>query len=152
MNIWVDADACPVATKDVLYRAANRTSTPVTLVSNQPLTIPKSPFLKHLQVEPGFDVADDEIIRRATPGDLVITSDIPLAAEAVTKGCLALNPRGELYNKENIKARLNVRDFLDTLRSSGIQTGGSAAMSQAEKQLFANNLDKLLSKGKRPRK
>lgn len=149
MNIWVDADACPVATKDVLYRAASRTSTPVTLVANQPLSVPKSPFLKTLQVERGFDAADDEIVKRATPGDLVITADIPLAAEVVEKGCLALNPRGELYTKENIKARLNIRDFLDTMRASGVQSGGSAAMSQGEKQLFANNLDKLLAKAKR---
>lgn len=149
MRIWVDADACPVMTKEVLYRAANRSGTPLTLVSNQPLSIPNSPFLKKLQVERGFDVADDEIVRRATAGDLVITSDIPLAAEVVEKGCLALNPRGELYTRENIKARLNVRDFLDTMRASGVQTGGSAAMSQGERQLFANNLDKLLAKAKK---
>lgn len=149
MHIWVDADACPVAIKEVLYRAANRSATPLTLVSNQALSIPNSPFIKHLQVERGFDVADDEIARRTVAGDLVITSDIPLAAEVVEKGCLALNPRGELYTKENIKARLNVRDFLDTMRASGIQTGGSAPMSQGERQLFANNLDKLLAKAKR---
>lgn len=144
MNIWVDADACPVVVKEMLYRAANRTNTTVTLVANQPLTVPKSNFIKFVQVPAGFDVADNEIVKRAAPGDLVITGDIPLAAEVVAKGAHALNPRGELYTVENIKQRLNMRDFLDNLRSSGIDTGGAPPISQSDKQRFANNLDKLL--------
>lgn len=149
MNIWIDADACPVATKEVLYRAAARTATSVTLVSNQGLSVPSSPFIKTLQVARGFDAADDEIVARVEPGDLVITSDIPLAADVIAKGCVALSPRGELYNKENIKSRLNMRDFLDTMRASGADTGGSAAMSQSDRQQFANKLDRFLAKAKK---
>jgi len=145
MQIWVDADACPVVIKEMLFRAAERTGTTVTLVANQFLQVPASPHIKTLQVESGFDVADNEIVRRALPGDLVITSDIPLAAEVVEKGAHALNPRGELYTRENIKHRLNMRDFMDSLRGSGINTGGAAPMSQGERQAFANNLDKLLA-------
>jgi len=145
MQIWVDADACPVVIKEMLFRAAERTGTAVTLVANQFLQVPASPHIKTLQVESGFDVADNEIVRRAQPGDLVITSDIPLAAEVVEKGAHALNPRGELYTRENIKHRLNMRDFMDSLRGSGINTGGAAPMSQGERQAFANNLDKLLA-------
>ena len=145
MQIWVDADACPVAIKEMLFRAAERTGTAVTLVANQFLQVPASPHIKTLQVESGFDVADNEIVRRVQPGDLVITSDIPLAAEVVDKGARALNPRGELYTRENIKHRLNMRDFMDSLRGSGINTGGAAPMSQSERQAFANNLDKLLA-------
>ena len=144
MNIWVDADACPVAVKQILYRAAKRTATLVTLVANQPLRIPKSSFIKFLLVGPGLDVADAEIARRVQAGDLVITADIPLAAEVIEKKCLALNPRGELYTEENIRSHLSVRDFMDTLRSSGIETQGPSPMSQKNQQLFANNLDKLL--------
>ncbi|MGI0116461.1 YaiI/YqxD family protein [Zooshikella sp. RANM57] len=149
MNIWVDADACPVVIKEILFRAAERTATTVTLIANQPLRVPKSPFIKFLQVTSGFDVADNEIVKRTAAGDLVITADIPLAAEVIDKGGIALNPRGELYTKDNIKVRLNMRDFMDTLRSSGIDTGGSPALSQSDRQQFANNLDKLLAQHKK---
>ena len=146
MNIWVDADACPVAIKEILFRAANRTGTLVTLIANHPLQIPRSQFIRFSQVQSGFDVADNEIVKRLEPGDLVITSDIPLAAEVIEKGGAALNPRGELYTRDNIRARLNMRDFMDTLRASGVQTGGSPPLSQAERQQFANQLDKILAK------
>lgn len=145
MRIWVDADACPVMIKEILYRAANRTGTPLVLVANQSLQTPPSPHISSLQVPKGFDVADNEIVQRCEAGDLVITSDIPLADEVVSKGALALSPRGELFTRENIKARLNMRDFLDTLRSSGIQSGGPSALSASEKQAFANRLDRWLS-------
>ncbi len=146
MNIWVDADACPVVIKEILFRAAQRTEIPVTLVANQSLQVPESPFVRFLQVVSGFDVADNEIVRRTAVGDLVITADSPLAAEVVDKGGVALNPRGELYTRENIKARLNMRDFMDTMRSSGLETTTTPAMSQGDRQKFANNLDKLLAK------
>lgn len=148
MKIWVDADACPVVIKDILFRAAERAEIETILVANHYLKIPPSKFISFVQVSSGFDVADDEIVSRAAAHDLVITADIPLAAEAVEKGCLALNPRGELYTESNIKQRLNMRDFMDTLRSSGIQTGGAPPISQADRQAFANNLDKLLAKRK----
>src|SRR5210317_352018 len=119
MKIWVDADACPVVAKEILFRAADRTGVPLTLVANQPLAAPPSPNIKTVQVPRGFDVADDEIVKRADAGDLVITSDIPLAAEVIGKGAHALSPRGEMHTTENIGARLNMRDFLDTMRSSG---------------------------------
>lgn len=145
MNIWVDADACPKVIKDILFRAAKRTRSLTTLVANQGLFVPTSPFIKTLRVEQGFDVADNEIVRLCNAGDLVITSDIPLAAEVIDKGALALSPRGELFSQENIRERLNMRDFLDTMRSSGIQTGGPAALSQRDRQSFANELDRLLA-------
>ena len=146
MNIWVDADACPVVIKDILFRAAERTGMQLTLVANQPVRIPPSRYIKMLQVAPGFDVADNEIVKRLSIGDLVITSDIPLAAEVIEKGGYALNPRGELYSADNIGARLNMRDFMDTLRASGIDTGGPPALNQSDRKTFANHLDKLLSK------
>ena len=146
MDIWVDADACPVVTREILFRAANRTKSQVTLVANQYLKVPPSPFIKAIQVEKGFDVADDEIVKRVKAGDLVITSDIPLAAEVIDKAALALNPRGTLYSKENIKSLLNMRDFMDTMRSSGVNTGGAPAMSQTDRQEFANKLDQILAK------
>jgi len=147
MKIWVDADACPVVIKEILYRAANRTGVELTLVANQPLSTPNSPNIRTLQVPRGFDVADDEIVKRITAGDLVITSDIPLAAEVIAKGGHALSPRGELHTKENIGQRLNMRDFLDTMRFSGVEMGGGpAAFSQRDKQDFANNLDRFLTK------
>jgi len=146
MKIWVDADACPVVIKDILFRAAERTGVQVTLVANHPLRIPPSHWIKMLQVTSGFDVADNEIVRRLSVGDLVITSDIPLAANVIEKGGYALNPRGELYSADNIKARLNMRDFMDTLRASGIDTGGPPALSQSDRKSFANYLDKLLTK------
>lgn len=146
MTIWVDADACPVPVKEMLFRAAARTRTLVVLIANQYIQIPASPYIQMQQVTAGFDVADNEIVRRAQADDIVITADIPLAAEVVDKGCVALNPRGELYTKENIKARLNMRDFLETLRSSGVQTGGSEPFNQTDRQRFANQLDKWLAK------
>ena len=146
MKIWVDADACPVVIKDILFRAADRTGLQLTLVANRPVRIPSSPTIKFLQVSSGFNVADNEIVNRLTTGDLVITSDIPLAAEAIEKGGRALNPRGELYTPENIKERLNIRDFMESLRSSGIDTGGPAALNKKDTQSFANALDQLLSK------
>jgi len=146
MKIWVDADACPVVIKEILYRAAERTRVQMTLVANQPLSTPNSEFISTLQVPRGFDVADDEIVKRLSAGDLVITSDIPLAAEVIDKGGHALSPRGELHTTENIRARLNMRDFLDTMRASGVDTGGPAAMSQRDRQDFANNLDRFLTK------
>jgi len=147
MKIWVDADACPVVIKEILYRAADRTGVQLTLVANQPLTTPSSTNIKTLQVPHGFDVADDAIVKRLSAGDLVITSDIPLAAEVIAKGGHALSPRGEMHTTENIGARLNMRDFLDTMRSSGVEMGGGpAAFSQRDKQEFANNLDRFLTK------
>lgn len=144
MTIWVDADACPGVIKEILFRAAERTGTRVTLVANQPVRTPPSKLIDSLQVSSGFDVADDEIVRRVEAGDLVITADIPLAAEVMEKGGHALNPRGELYTKDNIRVRLNMRDFMDTMRSSGVQTGGPPPLGQREKQAFANHLDRLL--------
>jgi uncharacterized protein len=146
MKIWVDADACPVVIKEILYRAAKRTGTSLTLVANQPIQVPASEFIRTIQVASGFDVADNEIVKRLTPGDLVITADIPLADEVLGKGGHALNPRGELYSKDNIKARLNMRDFMDTMRASGINTGGPPAISQRDRQDFANSLDRFLAR------
>ncbi|RKZ80474.1 MAG: YaiI/YqxD family protein [Gammaproteobacteria bacterium] len=146
MKIWVDADACPAVIKDILFRAAERIKIQTTLVANHALRIPPSRYITFLQVTHGFDVADNEIVTRLSAGDLVITGDIPLAAEVIEKGAYALNPRGELYTTENIKARLNMRDFMDTLRSSGINTGGPSTLSQSDRQSFANQLDTLLTK------
>jgi len=146
MKIWVDADACPVVIKEILYRAAERTGVKLTLVANQALQIPNSDHIDTLQVPRGFDVADDEIVKRLSAGDLVITSDIPLAAEVIDKGGHALSPRGELHTTENIRARLNMRDFLDTMRASGADTGGPPALSQRDRQQFANNLDRFLTR------
>jgi len=146
MKIWVDADACPAVIKDILFRAAQRTRVQLTLVANQPLRTPQSRYIKMLQVPSGFDVADNEIVKRLNIGDLVVTSDIPLAAEVIEKGGRALSPRGELYTTENVRARLNMRDFMDTLRASGIDTGGPSALSQSDRKSFANHLDKLLAK------
>jgi len=146
MQIWVDADACPVVIKEILFRAAERAAVLVTLVANQAVHIPPSRHIKFIQVPSGFDVADNEIVKRMSAGDLVITGDIPLAAEVIEKGGHALNPRGELYTTDNIRARLNMRDFMETLRSSGVNTGGPAAMNQADRQSFANNLDRFLAK------
>jgi len=146
MKLWVDADACPVVIKEILFRAAERTRSTLTLVANQPIRVPSSQYIKTVQVPAGFDVADNEIVKRVEAGDLVITADIPLAAEVIEKGGHALNPRGELYTEENIRARLNIRDFMDTLRASGINTGGPPAISQSDRQAFANNLDRFLAK------
>jgi len=144
-RIWVDADACPKVIKDILFRAADRVGVAVTLVANQFIQVPKSRNIHSVQVPAGFDVADNYIVQQAEADDLVITADIPLAAEAIAKGCLALNPRGELYTDENIRQRLNMRDFMDTLRSSGVNTGGPASLSQSDRQSFANQLDRLLA-------
>ncbi|ATA25204.1 hypothetical protein BIY26_17220 [Brenneria goodwinii] len=144
MQIWVDADACPNVIKEVLFRAAERTATLTTLVANQSLKVPPSRFIRTLRVAAGFDVADNEIVRRVESGDLVVTSDIPLAAEVIEKGAVALNPRGERYTPDTIRERLNMRDFMDTMRASGIQTGGPATLSQRDRQQFAGELDKWL--------
>ena len=146
MRIWVDADACPRVVKEILYRAAERTATRVILVANQTLQVPRSPWLESVRVGAGFDVADNHIVQQAAPGDLVVTADIPLAAAVVEKGAQALDPRGELYTTENIRQRLNLRDFMDSLRSSGVDTGGAAPFSQADRQAFANQLDRLLTR------
>ncbi|OGT75865.1 MAG: hypothetical protein A2W76_01850 [Gammaproteobacteria bacterium RIFCSPLOWO2_12_47_11] len=146
MKIWVDADACPKVIKDILFRAAERTRIELILVANQYLQTPPSNFIKTLQVPHGFDVADNEIVKKIEAGDLVITADIPLAAVVIEKGGHALNPRGELYTTDTIKARLSMRNFMDTLRSSGIQTGGPSALSQSDRLAFANSLDKFLVK------
>ena len=146
MHIWVDADACPRVIKDILFRAAERTQTPMTLVANQFLSTPPCPIITSIQVAAGFDVADNYIVQKAQPGDLVITADIPLASEVVDKKAVALNPRGELYTKENIRQRLSMRDFLDTLRSSGVDTGGPKSFSEQDRREFANQLDRLLVK------
>ena len=146
MEIWVDADACPVVIKEILFKAAERTKVLTTLVANQPLNIPRSPQIKFLQVSPGFDAADNEIVMRLDAGDLVIASDIPLAAEVIEKGGLVLSPRGELYTSENIRARLNMRDFMDTLRGSGINTGGPPALSNSDRKVFADHLDRILAR------
>ena len=145
MEIWVDADACPVAIKEILFRASQRTGVQLTLVANQPLSIPKTPSIKMVQVPSGFDVADNEIVKRCSAGDLVITSDIPLAAEVIEKEGYALSPRGELYSADDIRARLNMRDFMDTLRASGVDTGGPSALGQRNRQLFAKHLDHYLT-------
>jgi len=143
-QIWVDADACPKVIKDILFRAAERAGVPVTLVANQFIQVPGSRYIRSVQVPAGFDVADNYIVQQAEAGDLVITADIPLAAEVVAKGCLALNPRGDLYSEENIRERLNMRDFMDTLRGSGVNTGGPPSLSHADRQAFANQLDRML--------
>jgi uncharacterized protein YaiI (UPF0178 family) len=145
VKIWVDADACPVVIKEILFKAAQRTKIELTLVANHPVHIPPSRLITFVRVTAGFDVADNEIVKRLNKGDLVITGDIPLASEVIDNGAHALNPRGELYTTENIRARLNMRDFMDTLRGSGIDTGGQPPMSQTDRQTFANNLDKLLT-------
>ncbi len=146
MKIWVDADACPVVIKEILFKAAQRTEVLMTLVANRYIQVPPSAYIKMLQVASGFDVADNEIVEKMDSGDLVITGDIPLAADVIEKGGYALNPRGELYTTDSIKQRLNIRDFMDTMRASGVNTGGQAPLSQGDRQAFANNLDKLLTK------
>jgi uncharacterized protein YaiI (UPF0178 family) len=149
MKIWVDADACPAVIKEILFRAAKRTGVELVLVANQPLRTPPAPNIRTLQVASGFDVADNEIARRVSSGDLVITADIPLAAEVIANGGMALNPRGELYSADDIRARLTMRDLMDTLRASGIHTGGPPAISQADRKSFADNLDRLLARAAR---
>ncbi|KZN13218.1 YaiI/YqxD family protein [Marinomonas sp. TW1] len=145
MRLWVDADACPNVIKNILFRAAERIQVPCILVANQAIAIPPSKWVERRVVSSGFDVADNYIVEQASPDDLVVTADIPLAAEVIDKGALAINPRGELYTKENIKQRLNMRDFMEQMRSSGVQTGGPASFSQQDRMAFANTLDKLLA-------
>ena len=145
MKIWVDADACPKAVKNILFRVANRTKTAVTLVTNQCLLLPKSVFISLIQVEQGPDIADDEIVKRCKAGDLIITADIPLAARAVEKGALALDPRGTMYDKNNVKQILSMRDFMDSMRGSGIETGGPDSFGQRERLKFANELDRFIA-------
>lgn len=146
MNIWVDADACPVVIKEILYRAATRARISLTLVANKMLRVPPSPWIKALQVPGGFDVADQRIAQEAHEGDLVITADVPLAAQVIAKGATVIDPRGELLTDANIKERLAMRNFMDGLRSSGVETGGPPAFSQADRQAFANQIDRLLAK------
>jgi uncharacterized protein YaiI (UPF0178 family) len=146
MSIWVDADACPKVVKEILLRAAQRTKVQLYFVANQYIPVPNVENVNAIQVASGFDVADDEIVRRCEARDLVITSDIPLAAEVIEKGANVLTSRGEVLDEDNIKSRLNMRDFLETLRSSGIQSGGPDKMNQNDRLLFANKLDQYLSK------
>ncbi len=145
MKIWVDADACPVVIKEILFRAAERTKTPITLVANQYMKIPQSPLISFIKVGSGADVADNEIVKQLQAGDLVITADIPLAAQVVDKKAHGLNPRGELYTEENIRERLGMRDFMDSLRQNGIDTGGPTTLNKNDRQKFANQLDRFLT-------
>jgi len=145
MKIWVDADACPVAIKEILYRVANRTQIELTLIANQMLRVPPSPWIKALQVPSGFDVADQRIVQEVAAGDLVVTADVPLAAQVIAKGAVVIDPRGELLDRGNIQERLTMRNFMETLRNSGVETGGPASLSAADRQAFANQLDRLLA-------
>lgn len=145
MQIWVDADATPAVIKDILFRAAERVRLPLILVANQTLRVPPSQYIRTLQVPQGFDVADNEIAKRMAGGDLVITADIPLAAQVIDQGGHALNPRGEFYSKENIRERLNLRDFMEGMRGAGLSISGPPAFTQADRQTFANQLDRFLA-------
>jgi len=146
MSIWVDADACPRPVKEILFKAAERTGIALTLVANHAMAVPRLPNVRLLQVQGGFDVADQEIAKRVAPGDLVITADIPLAADVIARGAQALNPRGEMYSADTIRALLTMRDFMDTMRASGVVTGGPPALSQADRQAFAGQLDGWLAR------
>ncbi len=146
MHIWVDADACPAVVKDILFRVAERLQLPITLVANKPLRAPVSPYIRTIQVARGLDVADNEIARRLDPGDLVITADIPLAADIVARGGHALNPRGEFYTPENVRELLSMRDFMEALRGGGVQTGGPQPLGQSDRKRFADQLDRFLSR------
>jgi uncharacterized protein YaiI (UPF0178 family) len=150
MQIWVDADACPNVIKDILFRAATRAQVALTLVANQLLRTPPSPYIKAIQVPSGFDVADSKIVQQLQSGDLVITADIPLAALVIEKGGHALNPRGEFYTTENIRERLAMRNFMDELRNTGVNTGGPAVLGLSDRQAFANQLDRFLTRARRP--
>lgn len=145
MQIWVDADACPKVIKEIIYRAAQRTQVVTYFIANQLMRLPISPYLRAIQVESGFDIADNYIIDKAQTGDVIITADIPLAASVVEKGALAINPRGELYSEKNIREILNLRDLMATLRDSGIETSGPAPFNHTDRQAFANQLDRLLT-------
>jgi len=146
MKIWVDADACPAAVKEILYKAAERRRVETTLVANRRMRFPASSLIKFIKVASGSDVADNEIVKRLEPGDLVITADIPLAAEVIAKGGHALNPRGELYTTDNIREILSMRDFMDGLRAGGVETGGPAPLGHGDRQAFANQLDRFLTR------
>ena len=146
MQLWVDADACPAVIKDILFRVADRLELPLTLVANRLLRVPPSPYIRALQVPMGFDVADAHLVERVAEGDLVITADIPLAAALIDKGAFALSPRGELYSAENIRERLGMRDFMEGLRGAGVDISGPAALSQADRQAFARQLDRFLAR------
>ena len=148
IKLWVDADACPKVIKEVLFRAAERAQVPLTLVANQPIRTPPSRYIKSIRVAAGFDVADNEIVKLTEPGDLVITADIPLAAEVIEKGGHALNPRGEMYTADTIRQKLTMRDLMDELRGSGVNTGGPPAISQRDRQSFANELDRFITRSK----
>jgi uncharacterized protein YaiI (UPF0178 family) len=148
VKIWVDADACPNVIKEVLFRAAERAEVLLTLVANQPLRTPPSRYIKSIKVAAGFDVADNEIVKLTESGDLIITADIPLAAEVIEKGGFALNPRGEMYTADTIRQKLTMRDLMDELRGSGINTGGPPVISQRDRQSFANELDRFLARSK----
>jgi len=145
MQIWVDADACPKPIKDILFRAAERTGASLTLVANHSMAVPRRANIRLLQVAGGFDVADGEIVERVQRGDLVVTADIPLAADVIARGATALNPRGELYSPDTIRSLLSMRDFMDTMRASGVTTSGPPALSQADRQAFAGHLDRWLA-------
>lgn len=147
MHIWVDADACPKVIKEILFRVADRMKLRVTLVANSPLKIPRSQYIKFIQVPAGYDAADSKIAQDVCGDDIVITADIPLAAEVIQKGAVALNPRGELYTEDNIKQRLVMRDFMETMRGTGEVSGGPNAMSQRDRRMFADSLDRLLTRG-----
>jgi uncharacterized protein YaiI (UPF0178 family) len=146
MKIWVDADSCPVVIKDILFRAAERTGVRLILVANRPVRIPPVPVISFIQVAAGKDAADNKIVQELSVGDLVVTADIPLAAQAITKGALSLNPRGELYTEETINSQLDMRNFMDSLRANGIETGGPPALTPANRQDFANQLDTQLTR------
>ena len=146
MKIWVDADACPVLIKEILFKAAQRTGLEMVFVANHHISIPNSKSIRFVQVEKGFDIADNKIVQSVEKNDLVITSDIPLAAEVIEKGAIALSPRGELHTRENIKGRLTMRDFMETMRASGLHSGGPAALNHKDRQQFANQLDRIVAK------
>ena len=146
MQIWVDADACPVVIKEIIFRAAERLQISTILVANQMLRTPPSRFIRAIQVASGFDVADAHIVEQLAAGDLVISADIPLASLVIGRGAHALNPRGELYTPANIQERLSMRNFMEELRGAGVETGGPAAFSQADRKAFANTLDRFLVK------
>ncbi len=146
MRIWVDGDACPNAIKEILFRAARKREVELVLVANQPLHTPPSPFIRAIQVSAGFDQADDRIVAESAPGDLVITADIPLAAQVIERGAYALDPRGELYSADNVRDRLATRDLMAELRDTGAAGGGPGALGQRERQAFANHLDRLITR------
>ncbi|MFW7378529.1 MAG: YaiI/YqxD family protein [Oligoflexus sp.] len=146
MHLWIDADACPRVIRDIVLKASERLQIPITFVANQLQALPKSQFVRFIKVDKGADVADSYIIENARVGDLVVTQDIPLAAELVAAGIHAINPRGELYTEDNVRERLNMRDFMDNMRGAGLTSGGPPPLNDRDKQLFANSLDRLLTK------